>query len=636
MNTISGKSWRKGWYHSKKAPEETSFSKILRFGGIFLFLAVILLIVLLCFQFFAKVKQLENKFSETDIGQFEVVLNDFGRQVKGLSVDNDIVKKDNSLLKSVTVVQEEYNNILKQFNGLKYLSPKLLIVFGQKASITDFLIEMNDKISSMADSLNKINTIIEAHQLVFQQNQQFRYYENYFTEVVFIINKFEQHLPAILSLLGDRYPRHFLLLLQNSSEIRPTGGFIGGYVTFDLDEGYLQNLKYLDVYQSDGQLADVDPSMIPEEVSQVAGRQFGLRDANISPDFAVSAKNIFQLLEASKQDSADPIIAIDLTCAKELLALIGEVEIPDYNLKLNKDNFETILSFIVESKQSGAKNPKQIFEKLIPAFIDALKKSSVSFYDLSVLSSKLVREKHLQAYSSNEDIESFFDDYGLAGKISVDPNSDYLNVIEISVGGNKTDRWINESYTHSTLMNEDGDVFDELHIKRINTMDEEFFNEQKESLKSLGFDLDQYSDIKLADILFSGVNQDRFRVYVPLGSILQSASGLNLEKILTKIDQNLHLSYFAFEDKLAMDKSKEIILVYKLPFKLNLNGDEYRLKVVKQAGKDSLNFEKKFIFDDKVKAYKFYPDNFTKLEKSAYDLQALLNSELNIGVVVAE
>ena len=276
----------------------------------------------------------------------------------------------------------------------------------------------------------------------------------------------------------------------------------------------------------------------------------------------------------------------------------------------------------MESKQSGAKNPKQIFEKLIPAFIDALKKSSVSFYDLSVLSSKLVREKHLQAYSSNEDIESFFDDYGLAGKISVDPNSDYLNVIEISVGGNKTDRWINESYTHSTLMNEDGDVFDELHIKRINTMDEEFFNEQKESLKSLGFDLDQYSDIKLAD----------FSIPIPLLTEI----GLNLEKILTKIDQNLHLSYFAFEDKLAMDKSKEIILVYKLPFKLNLNGDEYRLKVVKQAGKDSLNFEKKFIFDDKVKAYKFYPDNFTKLEKSAYDLQALLNSELNIGVVVAE
>ncbi|OGJ51127.1 hypothetical protein A2335_02265 [Candidatus Peregrinibacteria bacterium RIFOXYB2_FULL_32_7] len=628
------KSWPKGWYFNPKnflKKEESFFAKFFHLNGLFLILILILLLVFLSFQFFGKIERFKLDLSALNIVDFEKVWGEFGEDLNILAEDR-ILFKDESLKKSLAILNQEYEKILDITGDMKILPSQFLINFSQKKSLTEVLKIAGGNISQINESFTQINNIFEKHQKIFESYPEFLKYEQYFNEAIFLSKNLETHLLAILDLLGDRYPRKYIVLLQNSSEIRPTGGFIGGFITFDMNDGYLENLEYFDVYTHDGQLPDISKEEIPEEIKFVAGSQWGLRDANISPDFSISAKYVQKLLEASKADSVDPVIAIDLSVAKEFLSLIDNLYLQDFDLNLNEENFETILTYIVESKLTGENSPKEIFKNLIPEFLKSLKNSKVSLYDLSILISKLVEEKHIQGYSNNLEIQNFFKDYGIAGEISIKADEDYLQIVEISIGGNKTDRWIEEKISHNTLISGDGKILNELKILRENSMNLEKLNQQKVILKSVGF---ENIDPIVENILFTGTNKNRFRIYVPLGAKLEFAKGVDSETVETKIDDDLHLTYFAFETELAMGKSQEIFVVYSLPFDLNLKkGDEYRLKIVKQAGKEPIIFAKEFLFETGVKVYSFYPVEFEKEDDGMFLMKGILKGEINVGAVV--
>lgn len=84
----------------------------------------------------------------------------------------------------------------------------------------------------------------------------------------------------MLELLGDRYPERYLVLLQNDSEARPTGGFIGSFMIVDINDGYITKMDFHDVYEFDGQLSEDIPA--PEDIAKIS-KNWRLRDSNYSP-----------------------------------------------------------------------------------------------------------------------------------------------------------------------------------------------------------------------------------------------------------------------------------------------------------------------------------------------------------------
>ena len=102
-----------------------------------------------------------------------------------------------------------------------------------------------------------------------------------------ILAEAENQLPALLDLLGDRYPHRLMVLLQNDAEARPTGGFIGSFLIVDINDGYITKMDFHDVYDFDGQLNDeITP---PPDIAKVS-KNWRLRDSNYSPDFPTSAQ----------------------------------------------------------------------------------------------------------------------------------------------------------------------------------------------------------------------------------------------------------------------------------------------------------------------------------------------------------
>jgi hypothetical protein len=112
--------------------------------------------------------------------------------------------------------------------------------------------------------------------------------------LIMTLESMKVRIPAILSMLGDRYPHRYLVLFQNNSESRPTGGFIGSFLIVDVNDGNITKTEFHDIYEYDGQLNEKIDA--PNEITALTDN-WRMRDANYSPDFAVSAKKIAWFLE---------------------------------------------------------------------------------------------------------------------------------------------------------------------------------------------------------------------------------------------------------------------------------------------------------------------------------------------------
>lgn len=133
-------------------------------------------------------------------------------------------------------------------------------------------------------------------------------------------------------------PKTYLVLLQNSAELRPTGGFIGSIGKLTFDGGMLSDFVIQDVYAVDGQLkGHVDPPVpIRELLSQ---EHWYLRDSNWDPDFFASGQQAAWFYEKETGETVDGVIALSLPLVVDILRVTGPVVLSDYNDQITADNF---------------------------------------------------------------------------------------------------------------------------------------------------------------------------------------------------------------------------------------------------------------------------------------------------------
>jgi len=130
------------------------------------------------------------------------------------------------------------------------------------------------------------------------------------------------------TLLDDK---HYIVLLQNNYELRPTGGFMGSYAVLSTQPSGLGEIRFQDIYVPDGQLiGHVDP---PLPIQQAFGQGWWkLRDANWDPDFTVAAPQIAWFFEQGGE-KADGIVAINFSFVNSLIRTLGLFRGQDlYNL----------------------------------------------------------------------------------------------------------------------------------------------------------------------------------------------------------------------------------------------------------------------------------------------------------------
>ncbi|MEX0895435.1 MAG: DUF4012 domain-containing protein [Patescibacteria group bacterium] len=253
----------------------------------------------------------------------------------------------------------------------------------------------------------------------------------------------------------------WVILFQNSNELRATGGFTGSYAVFMMHQGIAQPLIIEDIYDADGQFVGyVSP---PPGVHEYTSGNRGLRlpDANWWPDFPKSAQTQLQFFELGNKDPIAGVVAINISVLEELLAITGPIFLPDYDLELTAQNAADVLRTDRESFFPGSSQKKDLISHattMLSQKITSLNQEQVRGM-LGLLIS-LIPEKSIQAYATDPQIQNHLAELGITGELgtnTVRANTlqqacqcelESFMLVESNVGINK----VNEAVTRSVSL----------------------------------------------------------------------------------------------------------------------------------------------------------------------------------------
>jgi len=252
------------------------------------------------------------------------------------------------------------------------------------------------------------------------------------------------------NLIGTNRTKKYLILFQNPSELRPTGGFLGSYGVITFENGGLKEFFVDDVYNLDGQLKDL---IIPPVQLQHITPTWGMRDANWFIDFPTSAKKVLSFFKKEAGYEVDGVITLSPRIISGILEIVGPIEMPDYDVVLDSKNFLVTVQGEVEYGENRDQ-PKTIIVDLAPLLLVKLYSADsgkwLEVFNLIVAS---LERKDILMYFRDLNLQSFALEKGFGGQVK-STDSDYLMITFSNVKGSKTDAVIDSSLEVSTDLND--------------------------------------------------------------------------------------------------------------------------------------------------------------------------------------
>ncbi len=374
---------------------------------------------------------------------------------------------------------------------------------------------------------------------------------------------------AMVNFLGKDSQRSYLLVFQNQTELRPSGGFMGSVAEIRIDQGKIVSLYVPKggTYDLKGQLT---ARVIPPKPIQLINPLWQFQDANWFADFPKTAEKIRWFWSKSGQPTLDGVVAVNASFMEKVLQVTGPIEMPEYGKTITADNFllETQKAVEVEYDKE-ANTPKKFIGDLFAKLMDKTKSlTSEQWLALASASSQALETKEIQISMFKPDEEQLVEDFGWQGRLKPTVG-DSLAIVGANVAGQKTDAVVQESVKHVAEIQPNGGIIDTLRIQRTH-----------QGTKGE---------------IFRGVrNVQYLRVYVPKGSELLDAQGFEpppaslfkqplegdgIDPQLAEIEKTAksekNTVWSAMEDdrtvfggwlQLDPGKSQEIVLRYKLPF----------------------------------------------------------------------
>lgn len=145
--------------------------------------------------------------------------------------------------------------------------------------------------------------------------------------------------PAVLGLDGQRT---FLVLAQNSDELRPTGGFVSGVGRVVIEQGRIISQTFQDSYAVDDYRFPY-PDPPPELLMYMGAEIWTLRDSNWSPDFPTSARQAVRLYQISRAEQIDGVIAVNLQAIPRLFEGLGPMTVAGFDQPVTAKNAMTLM-----------------------------------------------------------------------------------------------------------------------------------------------------------------------------------------------------------------------------------------------------------------------------------------------------
>lgn len=359
------------------------------------------------------------------------------------------------------------------------------------------------------------------------------------------LSRAKQFLDGAISILESGPPRHILIVFQNSSEIRPTGGFWGSFADARISDGRVEAITVYDINELD---RTDSRKIVPPKPLQAVVSRWRAADANWFFSYPDSARKFSEFASASAlfgeaSTTVDAVVAVSPRLVGDILALTGPVEVSSGTTITGENFLPSIQEEVQEGQARKSQEPKQILKKLLPALLDRI----------GALPDREKIFAHVPEWIEKKDIMVWMKDPSMAnvlayyhadgGLFSIPVNfyGDYLAVVPANIGGAKTDLFIDQAVKLESSIDEIGVLTDHLEISRShrgNTATQWWYREP---------------------------NQAYIRIFTPQNARLSGATGGFKKQITPKVSYG---SYEKDSDVVALEATRETLPDFPLVEKL--------------------------------------------------------------------
>jgi hypothetical protein len=264
--------------------------------------------------------------------------------------------------------------------------------------------------------------------------------------------------PALAWMLGVGQQRHFLVQTLDRAELRPSGGFTGDYGVLTVSDGKMQPFSLYNVNDIDYGLKTNGWNIgkrPPAPYSWWPFANWGLRDANLSPDFPTTARLVMQVFQNEGGGAVDGVIQVSPVVIAHALTVTGPISVPDYNETITADNLEAKIHYYQQDPAGIAKqqqlNPndhthslRKRFTQLLSQLLqDKVKRLPLSQLMLVVKQVwKDVGAKDLQVYVTNQQAEDLLVKRHAAGQLDTTAKGDGYEFVQTNVSAAKSTPYV--------------------------------------------------------------------------------------------------------------------------------------------------------------------------------------------------
>jgi hypothetical protein len=260
-------------------------------------------------------------------------------------------------------------------------------------------------------------------------------------------------LAAILpSMLGADEARTYLVIVQNLSDPRGSGGHPGAYGVVEVEDGSVGLREFAPITT----LGTVPPIEAPPEVVnryEVFGARTTFIATTYPPEFPTSARLLLEMWTSSGRPPPDGIVSIDPVWMSYLLAATGPVTVSTWPDPLSADNVTDVLlrqTFLSASQMRSNRLQSAIGGELFGTLVRGLSASR----EVADAFARAARERHLQVYATDPEEQAALESLDVAGRIAPSPNR--LLVTWFGAGASRAGYFAEKEISYEATLDEDG------------------------------------------------------------------------------------------------------------------------------------------------------------------------------------
>lgn len=309
------------------------------------------------------------------------------------------------------------------------------------------------------------------------------------------------HADALGTLLGANGKRTYLVVFQNNTELRPTGGFMGSFAEVAFDHGAIADMHIPGggTYDVQGQLQEFVAAPGP---LQLLRARWEFQDANWFPDFPTSARKMLWFYQHAGGPSGDGVLAINASVLEEILGVLGPLTLKDGE-EFNAENVLFKVQQEAEITHEDERAPKAVIGELTEEIFAKLETADAqTLLRVASVFMGALNNREMQVYFSDNGLQKTMQQLGWTGEVRQTAD-DYLMVVHTNIGGGKTDTVITRDVVVDAFIGEDGTIENTVTLTQTHQ--------------------------GMQNALFSGLNNvDYVRLYVPKGSVFITGTGFEV------------------------------------------------------------------------------------------------------------